>query len=179
MKTINLLVAILIYFPTNAFCQKQNNTEKELQEIPNAEIYNNISFDNLENYNSQTVSLSEFKGKLVIVDFWAKYCVSCIRNFSKIDSLQQVLASQVQFILVTANSKKEIDDLFSKPQYNGKLKMPKLIPSIRGDSVLTTLFDYREFPQLFFVLNKEGKIIKLFQGYAEPATITKLLAGNF
>jgi len=33
--------------------------------------------------------LSDYKGKLVIIDFWASWCYSCLHKFPKMDELQK------------------------------------------------------------------------------------------
>src|SRR5690606_32513427 len=49
---------------------------------------------------STTVMLKDYKGKLIIIDFWATWCTPCVAMIPKVDSLQQAFAPQVQFISV-------------------------------------------------------------------------------
>ena len=46
-------------------------------------------YQNVINYQADTLKLSDFKGKLVILDFWGTRCLSCITAFPKMDSLQK------------------------------------------------------------------------------------------
>src|SRR6476620_3661535 len=70
------------------------------------------------NYKSFTACLSSFKGKLLILDFWATWCTSCLKHFPKMDSLQQQYPGQVQVIMVnsknTGNNEKKIKVFFEK-----------------------------------------------------------------
>lgn len=61
---------------------------------------NTIAFKNVINYKSNSIRLSDLRGKLVILDFWSTYCTSCIQAFPHLDSLQQKYAGQVQILLV-------------------------------------------------------------------------------
>jgi|GEM_PF-3782214 len=42
-----------------------------------------------------TVKLKDYKGKLIILDFWATYCKPCIKSIEKLDSIQQQLEQVV------------------------------------------------------------------------------------
>src|SRR4051812_25763412 len=69
-----------------------------------------IAFTHLVNYKSATAKLSDFKGRLVILDFWSSWCGNCIRLFPYMDSLQQAFKGQVQVILVNTKSRASKDD---------------------------------------------------------------------
>ena len=77
-----------------------------------------IQFTQMVNSKSQTASLSQFKGKLVILDFWATWCSACIKNFPLLDSMQRLHTDKLQVILVntatTHDTKEKITKLFSR-----------------------------------------------------------------
>ncbi len=52
--------------------------------------------------NNQTGKLkfSDFKGKLIILDFWATSCSPCIEGFPKMEKLQEKFGDKIQIILV-------------------------------------------------------------------------------
>ncbi|MBK8087718.1 MAG: redoxin domain-containing protein [Chitinophagaceae bacterium] len=52
-----------------------------------------------------TVSLSDFRNKLLILDFWNTTCISCIKAFPKLDSIQKLFGNRVQIVLVNRESK--------------------------------------------------------------------------
>src|SRR5438034_9125331 len=64
-----------------------------------------IVFNSVTNYKSKTARLSDFKGKIIILDFWSSFCGSCINLFPHLDSLQQKFKNDLQIILVNTNSK--------------------------------------------------------------------------
>lgn len=59
-----------------------------------------IVFNHVINYKDKKIQVSQFKGKLVILDFWATTCMSCIYGFAKSDSLQYQFKDSIQIILV-------------------------------------------------------------------------------
>ena len=56
-------------------------------------------------YPEREVTLNTFKGKWLILDFWFKGCVACIKSFPKVDSLQNLYNGQAVFLLVGLNNK--------------------------------------------------------------------------
>ncbi|MBS0027091.1 TlpA family protein disulfide reductase [Chitinophaga hostae] len=48
------------------------------------------------------IKLSDHTGKLVILDFWATWCSSCVRMFPKYDSLENQFSGQIKFLLVNS-----------------------------------------------------------------------------
>ena len=68
--------------------------------------------DNAPDYKSQLldgtqVSLSQYKGKVVILKFWAKWCGPCLRSLPKSDKLQKKYGSKglVVFAVGVSNNK--------------------------------------------------------------------------
>ena len=48
------------------------------------------------------VSLAEFKGKIVLLNFWATYCVPCVEEMPSLNALQEKLGGE-DFEVVTIN----------------------------------------------------------------------------
>ena len=42
----------------------------------------------MENYHSPTAKLSDFKGKLLILDFWGTWCTPCVAALPELERLQ-------------------------------------------------------------------------------------------
>lgn len=64
------------------------------KEIPN------LTFDNVKYYRSSTLSLKEFRGKWVVIDFGGPNCVACIIGIPKLARIQQEFHSKLQVLLV-------------------------------------------------------------------------------
>jgi len=62
-----------------------------------------LSF-NLLNHNEATARLSQFRDKLVILDFWATWCSACTARFPHLDSLQEEFKNSLEVILVNSSS---------------------------------------------------------------------------
>ncbi|MBL1408066.1 TlpA family protein disulfide reductase [Sphingobacterium faecale] len=56
----------------------------------------------------KTMTLNDYRGKLIILDFWATWCGGCIAAFPKLDTLQQKYAKDVTFLSVSTESKERV-----------------------------------------------------------------------
>lgn len=102
-----------------------------------------IIFTRVINYSKSSISLSDFKGKYIILDFWSPGCTSCIESFPKIDSLQKEFKDKVQFMLVngeTEDSTRRFLALLRK-----RIKIP-YIPFITQDTILSGFFPQNFYP---------------------------------
>ena len=113
-------------------------------------------FNDVINYPSPILKISDFKDKIIIIDFWNHSCTACIQSFSKLDSLQKIFAGKIQIILVNRESKDSTEHFFKK---RTKVKMPNL-PMITGDKTLMNLFPIEGYP--FTVWMDSIGIVKYF-----------------
>ncbi|MEO6681466.1 MAG: TlpA disulfide reductase family protein [Ginsengibacter sp.] len=127
-----------------------------------------IVFNNVINYKDSTIRLSDFKGKLVILDFWAPYCASCIKVFPKIDSLQEKYHDQIQFISVAitfGTGKFGVDavkTLFPRLRNEGRGKYNFPVVVYTPDQLLE-LFPHQGFP--FYAWIDKNRKAYAFTGY--------------
>jgi peroxiredoxin len=49
----------------------------------------------------RTVSLHDFKGKTVVLNFWASYCAPCIKEMPSLTQLQQEMGSKITVLAVS------------------------------------------------------------------------------
>jgi thiol-disulfide isomerase/thioredoxin len=81
-----------------------------------------ITINYVYNYPSSTLKLSDLKGKLVILDFWSSWCVSCIALFPHLDSLQRQFGDRIQVLLVNTKSVQYNDDAPKIKKILGRVK---------------------------------------------------------
>ena len=74
----------------------------------------NVSIGNLVNYQKASYKMSEFKDKLLIIDFWATWCMPCIASFPKLDSLQKEFEQELMILSVTSEEKKMVEEFLKK-----------------------------------------------------------------
>lgn len=118
-----------------------------------------IVISSLKNYPNGQAHISDFKGKLLILDFWATWCPTCYEYFPKLDMLQKEFNNQVQIILVnpeeTKDTKEKITKLFTKLKENVGYEVK--LPFVNHEPALGKLFPFRTLPQYIWI-DREGKI---------------------
>jgi len=72
----------------------------EVRELKVGDVVPDITFQKVLNYKSSTARLSDFRGKLVILDIWSVWCSSCIAGFPKLEKLQEKYNDKIQILLV-------------------------------------------------------------------------------
>ena len=80
------LLLIFIYLITSniSYALEKPNI-KNLVLSKNTKIYEEVVFKDSNNYD---VNLDDFKGKLLILNFWATWCAPCREEMPSLDDLQ-------------------------------------------------------------------------------------------
>ena len=80
------LLIIFIYLITTNFGYALEKPDiKNLVLIKNPKIYKDVIFKDI---NQKDINLDDFKGKLLILNFWATWCVPCREEMPSLDDLQ-------------------------------------------------------------------------------------------
>lgn len=113
-----------------------------------------LLFTEVINHSGKAIRLSDFKNKMIILDFWATWCSACIKNFPKMDSLQGKFHDQLQILLVntlhTKDTKEKVNTFFDKwGKRHGNLNLPVIIK----DSITEVLFPHKEIPHYVWIKN--------------------------
>ena len=121
----------------------------------------------LPDLDGKTQSLADQKGSVVVLDFWATWCVPCHLELPHLDAMYQKLSpSGLKMFAVDTN-----DDVSKAGPYAraNHLSMPVLLDA---DSTAATAYKVDEQPETV-VVNKDGTIANVFMGFT-PDTEAKL-----
>lgn len=163
-STKAILLSLLLWFGIQrSFCQLKIN-----------DVCPNVAVVNVINYNNRTMELNDFKSKAIIIVFWSTRCLSCLQEFPIIDSLQKKFQKEVQFILVTKEEKKTVQDFFEQHR---KVKIPD-VPIVTADTKLHKLFPSAGYPYSVW-MNPSRVINQLTGGYnITKEHIERFLSGS-
>ncbi|MDE5795548.1 MAG: TlpA family protein disulfide reductase [Muribaculaceae bacterium] len=115
----------------------------------------------------QKVSLSDFRGKWVILDFWGSWCVWCVRGFPHLKETYEQLKPELEVIGIdcgdTEEAWKAAVERFELPWVN--VYKPET-------DQLTEQYSVQGFPTKV-IINPEGKIVNITTG-EDPAFYERL-----
>ncbi|MCL4638159.1 MAG: TlpA family protein disulfide reductase [Olivibacter sp.] len=67
---------------------------------------------------STVVTLNDYRGKLIILDFWATWCTACIQNFPKMESLQKDHLGDLNILPITMEDSGKVRSFLSNYRRN-------------------------------------------------------------
>jgi thiol-disulfide isomerase/thioredoxin len=100
-----------------------------------------------------TARISDFKGQLLIIDFWATWCAPCRAMIPRMDSLQKQFKGRIQFLPVSYENKKIVEPLLAQIRKQHDFDLPE----VTGDTALNHLFPHRSLPHYVWIDSK-GKL---------------------
>lgn len=118
-----------------------------------------VRFSEVLNYKGTTAHLTDFKKKLLVIDFWAGFCGGCLHKFPLIDSIIKRYPDEVGALLVSSyfdDKRVNTEQLFKR--LNKGRNKPMAMPVILGDTVLNQLFRHLTIPHYIW-LNSDLKVI--------------------
>ena len=123
---------------------------KNLVLIKNPKIYENVIF---MDKNQKNVNLDDFKGKLVILNFWATWCAPCKEEMPSLDNLQSS-AKLNNLKIFPINIGQE--DISKSTSFFNELNIKNLDIYIDSPITLAKKLSLRGVPTTI-LFNKQGK----------------------
>lgn len=130
------------------------------------------SFKDFEarNINRDLIKLSDFKGKIIILDFWAYWCTYChVQNKEEFSYLNKKYKKDLVIISYSLDEEKEI---WIKSTKKDSYKWVNL-SNLKGvNDPIAFQYGVSLLPHSFLI-NKDGLLIKQFIGYKKDSLIEK------
>jgi cytochrome c biogenesis protein CcmG/thiol:disulfide interchange protein DsbE len=117
----------------------------------------------LKDIEGKNVQLSQYRGKVVVVEFWATWCPPCKATIPGLIAVQEKYAGKG--LVVLGVSIDEGDDLRSK--LSAFSKEHKInYPVLLGSEEVSRAYGVMSIPATFLV-GKDQKIISAYKGYVD------------
>jgi peroxiredoxin len=117
----------------------------------------------LKDLNGRSVSLSEYRGNVVILDFWASWCPPCNETIPELVSLKEKYGGKGVVVLGIAIDDGQ-SDVTTLSAFSKEHKMNYTI--LLGSDAVEGIYNVRSIPALFLV-DRKGKIRGFYLGYME------------
>jgi peroxiredoxin len=121
----------------------------------------------LKDLSGKTVKLSDFKGKPVLLDFWATWCQPCRDSIRGIQKLHTAYSAKGLVVLGISLDQGGWDGVKSFADERGIT-----YTVLKGDEDIVSKYQVRAIPMLV-ILNKEGKIVKRYLGGSDDDELDK------
>src|SRR5262249_26167002 len=106
------LMSVPMYFYWNFLTQGMSPPES-------TQILNRLEKDGIPNFtlpdlNGKNVSLTDFKGKILLLNIWATWCAPCVKEFPSMKGLIEHFKGQVAVLAISHDKNREDIDSFIK-----------------------------------------------------------------
>jgi cytochrome c biogenesis protein CcmG, thiol:disulfide interchange protein DsbE len=127
----------------------------------------------LKDLDGKSVKLSSLKGKVVLVDFWASWCVPCKKELPALDAMSAKYAKDKKdVVILTINIDK---DRKNAEKFLSSAKIKALRVLLDPDGAVAEQYDLPTMPTSY-VIDKKGIVKHVHEGY--DAGDEKTVAGE-
>ncbi len=152
MKIKNFILITLLLLPIVVIADWQkpelsHNLTMVKKVIPAADF-------ELQNMDEEKKKLSDYKGKVILLNFWATWCPPCIREMPSMERLHQQIDAD-NFKVIAINQMEDIDQVFA---FTGQLEIdPTFEILFDNTSKVSRQYAVRGLPTTYLI-DKKGKI---------------------
>lgn len=164
MKTkIPIILLILVVLIAGSYYFYNNSAESYIPS--NDEILNNnrtalptATNFTVEDINGKEINLSDFKGKAVVVNFWASWCPPCKMEMPYFNKLYLENKDDIVFLMIDLISGRETVESGRKYIADNSFSFPVYFDT-KGNAA--SAYKISSIPLTLFI-NKEGEIVRSY-----------------
>lgn len=161
----SFLLSLLI---TPVYAQQYDHPLKIGEEVPDIHL-------SVLNSSQPAMHISQFRGKILILDFWSTWCSACIGEFPKLEILQNRFKDKLMILPI--GFEHEPGDIRKFITKNKTFTFPTAIQT-KQDSVIMKLFPFNGLPYEVWI-DKNGRLIGFSDQFALTSdNIKRLLNGD-
>jgi cytochrome c biogenesis protein CcmG/thiol:disulfide interchange protein DsbE len=125
----------------------------------------------LEAADGSTVTLSDLRGKVVLLNFWATWCPPCKAEMPDLEALHRDYGEEHDFVVVGVNLQEDAGKVQAFADAN-RISFPLLLDS--DGNVSTRQYGVRTLPTSI-ILDREGRIRDAWNGQIPLASMLERL----
>lgn len=115
--------------------------------------------------------LSDFKGQVIVLNFWAAWCGPCVKEMPSLDELQSLYKDQGLKVIAAS-----IEGLDKAKIFYERMELTHLEPYIMADPNDFAILGLNGLPNTILI-NREGKRVATIRGFhdwTEPSTVAAI-----
>lgn len=173
MKDKSLFVgfAVVLVFSLGLYALWRNysdNLSKGMRPPESSQILNKIESEglpafSLKQLDGSDLSLEQFKGKIIILNFWASWCEPCVKEFPSMMTLIEKLNGEVVLLALSADYELKDMELFLKAF---KVNSPNIYVAWDKDQEVAKSFGTFTLPESY-IIGRDGQLIRKISGIEE------------
>jgi thiol-disulfide isomerase/thioredoxin len=106
------------------------------------------------------------KGKLLLINIWATWCIPCREEFPDLVELSQNYQNELDVVAISVDFKEDIENKIIPFLKKNKVEFPVYINGFKKDDQLINYFskDWNGAIPATFIYDKNGKQVKYIEG---------------
>lgn len=167
MKKLTL-IGVLV-----SLCLVARPAPPDVKPLSVGDIVPDIVINNLVNYKDTKAKLSDFKDKLLILDFMNTACIACIEALPELNNLHKDFEGRLLMMLVTPEENSRVLHFQENNPYGKQNKLA----FATADSVLSSFFPHVYIPHIVWI--NKGRVVAItYPEYVTKANIEKIISGQ-
>lgn len=160
MKKIFFPLLVLFVTACGAKAGNQENSVPQSESISEAIVPERIPAPDftLNDINGKPLSLSDLRGKWVVLDFWGSWCPWCIKGFPALKEAYKEYGGKIEVLGIDCRDSVEVWKEAVK-----KYELPWLQVYNPGDNGLVEKYEIQGYPTKF-IIDPEGNIANVTMG---------------
>jgi len=148
-QLLKIICLCLLVFSAQAAEPEQPKLGHQLTALPKSLPAPDFT---LQDEHAKKYSLKDYRGKVVLINFWATWCPPCRREMPSLERLHQKLKGK-DFVVLALNQMEGVDQIFI---FTGEIGMDLTIPILFDkDSSVSSAYGVPGLPTTFLI-DKKG-----------------------
>jgi thiol-disulfide isomerase/thioredoxin len=178
ISTVLVLIVATVYADraTRVKVKVPSNSSMHTDNVADSKSAPAVTFKDLD---GKDVTLAQYKGTVVLVDFWATWCEPCYVEIPWLIEMQQKYGAKgftVLGVSMDEEGKSAVAPFLAKERFNvNGQKLPMNYPIVLGSDEIADKFGGLLGYPTGFLVTRDGKVVKKFQGLTSYDEIAKAI----